>query len=139
MRRWTLLALLSLVLLLVVSVVGCGEDEVGQLQEGTEDLVEEELDVPESGAIPKGYLAGVRIENFAFEPAELTVTVGAQVVWTNYDSAIHTVDFDDFSSPELGRGGTFQQVFNEVGTFEYRCDLHPSMRARIEVVEQPAP
>lgn len=37
----------------------------------------------------------VTIEGFAFEPANLTVTVGTEITWTNLDSAGHTVTADD--------------------------------------------
>lgn len=37
----------------------------------------------------------VTIEGFAFEPANLTVTVGTEIAWTNLDDAGHTVTADD--------------------------------------------
>ncbi len=36
----------------------------------------------------------VSIKDFSFDPAELTVKVGAKVTWTNQGDASHTVTFD---------------------------------------------
>src|SRR5262249_779107 len=37
----------------------------------------------------------VRIENFAFSPATIQISVGDTVTWENYDSASHTVTGDN--------------------------------------------
>ncbi len=79
----------------------------------------------------------VTIQNFAFQPANLLVTVGTTVTWTNQDSAPHTVTFRDStlqSSSTLRQGQSFSHTFASAGTFAYFCAFHPNMVATVTVV-----
>jgi plastocyanin len=53
--------------------------------------------------------AEVKIDNFSFSPAALTVKVGTQITWTNDDDIPHTVvsDGHTFKSKVLGTGEKF--------------------------------
>jgi plastocyanin len=84
---------------------------------------------------PSGSATDISIENFSFNPATLTVTIGAIVKWTNKDSATHTVVSDTgiFSSQDIFKGGNFSYTFSVKGTFAYHCGPHPSMKATITV------
>jgi plastocyanin len=77
----------------------------------------------------------VDIADFAFEPAELTVSVGDTVTWTNQDSTDHTVTGTEGSesSDELDQGDTFELTFDEAGEFTYACSIHPSMEGTVVV------
>ncbi len=79
--------------------------------------------------------AEVRIVNFGFEPAELTVVRGTTVIWRNDSATTHTVTAKNgaFDSGLLEAGQTFSWRFSEPGTYEYWCTLHPEMRGRIIV------
>jgi plastocyanin len=79
--------------------------------------------------------AAVSMENFSFVPADLTVSVGTTVTWTNNDAATHTVTSDTglFDSKDMSKGGTFSHTFTEKGTFSYHCALHSSMKGTITV------
>jgi nitrite reductase (NO-forming) len=95
----------------------------------------------------------VAIENYAYGPTELTVTVGTTVTWTNKDSVGHTVTegtpestkpanqrlFDSsngaqgkYDLMQLGQSWSF--TFTTPGTYDYYCIPHPYMRARITVL-----
>jgi len=74
---------------------------------------------------------------------ETNVTAGDTVTW-QWVSGTHTVTQCDatfstcppavgFNSGNLGSGATFSQAFNSPGSFEYHCNLHPSMQGRINV------
>ena len=73
----------------------------------------------------------------AFQPNPVNVKVGDTVSWTNNDNTIHTVIEGNpatggeveggFASEILGPGVTFEHTFNQTGTFEYYCNLHPNM------------
>jgi len=65
----------------------------------------------------------------------LTVTAGTVVEWTNEDSAPHTATARDgsFGSGRLEGGETFETTFGTAGSFEYFCELHPSMEGEIIV------
>ena len=77
----------------------------------------------------------VQIAQFKFAPAELTVSAGDTVVWTNDDALIHTTAADSgaWSSPEMRQGERFSFVASGAGRFPYHCSAHPVMRATIVV------
>jgi plastocyanin len=77
----------------------------------------------------------VEIKGYAFNPDTITIAKGTTVTWTNQDSVQHTVTEINsvFSSDILRQGQTFSYTFNETGTFEYQCHIHPSMRGKVIV------
>ena len=77
----------------------------------------------------------VEINNFAFNPSEITVKVGDTVTWTNQDSAAHNVKAEDgsFSSSSLGKGDVFSYTFNTAGTYAYKCGFHANMLGTVVV------
>ncbi len=77
----------------------------------------------------------VRIENFQFNPATVTVPVGTTVTWTNNDGTLHTVTSATkvFTSAGLDDGGAFSYTFTSPGTYTYYCKLHPYMTGTIVV------
>jgi plastocyanin len=76
-----------------------------------------------------------------FDPAEIPVKVGTTVVWTNKDSASHTVTSGDpsagpsgtFDSGLIKANNTFQYKFSSAGTTEYFCTIHPWMTGKVTV------
>lgn len=77
----------------------------------------------------------VVIEGFAFKPATLNIPAGTTVTWHNNNSVTHTVTAQDnsFDSGGLSSDGTFTHTFEQKGTFEYYCKLHPSMTGKVIV------
>jgi plastocyanin len=75
----------------------------------------------------------VNIQSFLFKPATLRTTVGKTVTWKNLDAAPHTATAAAFSSPQLGKGGSFRRTFTRAGTYAYICALHPAMRGKVVV------
>lgn len=79
----------------------------------------------------------VLIKDMAFTPATLTVTTGTTVKWTNKDGVAHTVTSDtagQFDSGNIGTDGVYSYTFATVGTFNYHCTPHLSMKAKVIVV-----
>ncbi len=78
-------------------------------------------------ATPAGVAA--EIKGFAFNPTTITISKGTTVTWTNRDSAPHTITSISgaFDSGSLSQGQTYSHTFNEAGTFEYSCTIHPSI------------
>ena len=75
----------------------------------------------------------VSIKNFAFNPAALTVKSGDTVTWTNDDSAPHQIKSTAFNSDMLSTGQSFSFTFNQTGSYDYICSVHPSMAGKIIV------
>jgi len=90
---------------------------------------------PESKPVSHGQTVQASIDNFAFNPRELTVKAGSTVRWTNKDDIPHTVTSDSslFSSPALDTNQTFQFTFEKPGKFPYFCKLHPMMTGTVAV------
>ena len=79
----------------------------------------------------------ISIKGFAFDPSNITIKVGTEVTWTNFDSAPHNVTSNpgtELSSPTLNKGDSWSHVFTTAGTYPYFCSIHPSMTASITVV-----
>ena len=78
----------------------------------------------------------IDIKNFAFTLSILTIKQGDKVIWTNQDSAPHTVTSDsgnELDSELFGKEEIYSHTFNTAGTFDYHCKPHPYMKARIIV------
>ena len=87
-----------------------------------------------------GDTASVTIESFQFQPQKITVKKGGSVTFTNHDAAPHTVSPANgaaFSGTgRLLKGDSKAVQFNEVGTQQYACDFHPSMKGTVVVVDK---
>ena len=79
----------------------------------------------------------VKIDNFSFGPATLTVTAGTTVTWTNRDDIPHTVvstdDLKTFKSKALDTDEKFSFTFGKPGTYPYFCSIHPKMTGKVIV------
>ena len=85
--------------------------------------------------ITAGTPSEIKIDNFSFTPATLTVPAGTQVTWTNRDDIPHTVVSDDQSvkSKTLDTDEKFTFTFTKPGTYPYFCSIHPKMKGKIVV------
>ncbi|MDH3203633.1 MAG: plastocyanin/azurin family copper-binding protein, partial [Nitrosopumilus sp.] len=95
-------------------------------------------------SIPQGAgVTGCEINNECYLPYEVTIPVGTTVVWSNDDTAAHTVTsgifadgFDGlFDSRMFTSGSTYEFTFNDSGTYDYFCLVHPWMVGIIHVGE----
>jgi|SRR6266404_4158693 len=79
--------------------------------------------------------AEVKIDNFSFGPASLTIAAGTTVTWINRDDIPHTVASEDklFKSRVLDTDEKFSFTFAKPGTFGYFCSLHPKMTGKVVV------
>ncbi len=79
--------------------------------------------------------ATIKIANFDFGPATITVPAGASVTWTNNDDDAHSVVADNkaFRSAPLDTGDSFSFTFATPGTYAYHCGLHPQMHGKVVV------
>src|SRR5258708_22669730 len=79
--------------------------------------------------------AEVKIENFSFGRATLTVAPGTTVTWVNHDDIPHTVVSTDsvFKSKVLDTDEKFSFTFTKTGTYPYFCSIHPKMTATVVV------
>ena len=84
---------------------------------------------------PQAASAEVKVDNFSFGPATLTVAVGTTVTWTNRDDIPHTIVSTDkvFKSKVLDTDEKFSFTFAKAGTYPYFCSIHPKMTGSVVV------
>ncbi len=95
-----------------------------------------EVSLPSGTSVP-----GCEVANECFVPASVSINVGDTVVWSNDDSAAHTVTSGSavdgpslvFDSSLLIAGGTFEHTFDSSGTEDYYCMVHPWMVGDVKV------
>jgi plastocyanin len=119
MRRSVCIAGLAAVLLVGIGALATGQNSfVARAQE-------------------KSSTMEVRIDNFSFGPAALTVPVGTTVTWINRDDIPHTVVSTDdpkaFKSKVLDTDEKFSFTFSKAGTYPYFCSIHPKMTGKVIV------
>jgi plastocyanin len=70
-----------------------------------------------------------------FIPSTAYVTVGGTVTWKNVDSAAHTATEMNsmFDSSIVAANGEYSYTFEEAGTYEYMCIVHPWMKGKVIV------
>ena len=77
----------------------------------------------------------IEISGFRYGPPNLSVPVGATVTWVNRDEAPHDSEARDktWETSLLQRDEESVITFDEVGTWEYFCTIHPYMTATLTV------
>lgn len=87
---------------------------------------------------PPDLVRVVRIRNFAFSAASVSVPRGGTVWWINCEDPgvqAHTTTSDTgvWDSPLLQPGDTYSHVFSTAGSFPYHCRPHPIMTGTVTV------
>jgi plastocyanin len=79
--------------------------------------------------------AEIVIDNFTFSPTPLTVKAGTTVTWVNHDDIPHSIVCPDLKvkSHPMDTDDTFAYRFEQVGTYDYMCGLHPHMHGQVVV------
>ncbi len=77
----------------------------------------------------------VTIDNFSFNPQQVTVKAGDTVTWVNHDDIPHTATSKTgvFRSKALDTDDKFSFTFATPGSYAYFCALHPHMTGSIVV------
>ncbi len=87
-------------------------------------------------SVPGHLAASVSVIDFDYDPDPLVVQAGTTVTWEWIGLSPHTVtdEAGSFDSGILVKGDTWSRTFDEIGTIQYLCTLHPDMKGSIEVV-----
>ncbi|MCX9083666.1 MAG: hypothetical protein OIN87_02580 [Candidatus Methanoperedens sp.] len=126
---------LLLVFILVIPISGCIDEDSEQVP-----VVKTTAPVPvqttvKAFPLPDHQTVYVIIKGTEFNPPEYEIVKGTAVKWTNQDSGLYVVNVNGSKSPPLNKKDSWNYTFNEIGIFEYSCDLHPSMpHGRITVI-----
>ncbi|HEU03817.1 MAG TPA: hypothetical protein ENH95_01645 [Nitrosopumilus sp.] len=78
--------------------------------------------------------------NTCYIPSKISIRQGESVTWLNEDAAFHTVTSGTYENPNgmfdsghLDPNESFTVKFEESGTFDYFCTLHPWMKGKVIV------
>ena len=87
----------------------------------------------DAGANPS--VVAAEIKDAAFSPAQIEVTAGTTIEWTNRDPMQHSVLARDgsFDSGLLDPEAKYSRTFDAPGTYEIICGPHPFMRVTVVV------
>ena len=90
-----------------------------------------------SGSLFAQEVVEIDIIKFKFTPATITVTPGTTVRWTNREKRqYHNVWFEALGEEEpdyLFPEESYERVFENKGSFPYRCGPHPKMTGVVHV------
>ena len=117
---------------LILGLAACSKSPTSQVSSGPP--------VNPSGPI-------VTVADYQFSPDSITITSGQSVLWSNNGPSAHTVtsNSSSWSSASLGApsgmdpygyatgGGTFSNMFNTPGTYQYHCSIHAGMTGVVVV------
>ena len=84
----------------------------------------------------KAPAGAISIDNFTFNPKQLTVKAGTTVTWTNRDDIPHGIASSSNAfarSKPLTTDDGFSFTFTTPGTYQFFCYLHPTMVGTIVV------
>ena len=116
---------LLIIAVLVVALFGCSKQENKQ-EDSAPVKVSESFDI--------------EIRDFSFSQNEHRVFAGDTVTWINEDNALHTVTSNtgnELNSEALEKGQKYSHTFLESGIYEYYCNFHPGMKAKVIVIDTP--
>ena len=85
-----------------------------------------------STASPSVDTSTIAVRDYEFEPGTVSVGVGDTVTWVWEGDAQHNVVGDGFESDDQS-SGSFRHAFDEPGTYQYACTLHPGMQGDVIV------
>lgn len=82
-------------------------------------------------------IVDIEIKQYQFIPAEISVSPGTTVRWTNKEKRqYHNVWFETLDEEEpdyLFPDDQYQKTFTDMGSFPYRCGPHPKMQGVVHV------
>lgn len=130
--------LLAIAAVLVLALTACGNDDDDAEPAATDPPAGAEENGSDE-AEPTPSEGGAQVEatgGMQFEPATVEIEAGESVTWTNSGGVRHTVtstsDSMDFDEP-LGSDDSVTVTFDEPGTYEYECTIHPGMTGTVVV------
>jgi plastocyanin len=126
---------LALVTVLSVAAIACGSDSSSPSSPSP-------TPTPTPTPTPGGAATAVTIPSGAqilgdraFSPDTIDISAGSTVTWTNSDSVSHTSTSNaaGWDSGIIAPGRQFSFTFQNAGTFQYHCAIHPGMVGSVVV------
>ena len=130
------MGVIATIIIVSIGVSFSGDDaQTEQSSESKSVVVEADVIMPTKVSRP-----GCEEEDRCYIPSQITIKKGEQVTWVNEDSAFHSVTSGFYDTPtdlfDSGHMDPFESyvlIFDEEGTFDYFCTLHPWMEGQVIV------
>ena len=127
------IGIISGIILAVIAVTFPGSESEGKIS--YQDTIEADVIMPTKVSRP-----GCEEKDSCYIPSISTVKQGQTLTWKNEDVAFHTVTSGFYGNPtslfdsgHLDPEQKFSVTFDEQGTFDFFCTLHPWMAGKVIV------
>ena len=134
LKQITAIGLIGIVILVTIALSFSNYSIEENVQE-TDFVIKADVIMPMKVSRP-----GCDINDNCYVPSLIVIEKGKQVTWVNEDSAFHSVTSGFYTAPtELFDSGyldpfeSYTLTFDEVGTYDYFCILHPWMKGQVIV------
>ena len=138
---------LAIILGISISVIGLSLSGIVFEETNSEETNSEEINLQNDFLIAPDVIIpmkvsrpGCDIEDICYIPSNIVVEKGKSVTWLNEDSSFHSVTSGFYPEPsglfDSGHLDPYQSYtlsFDEIGTYDYFCTLHPWMFAQVIV------
>ena len=125
--------ILGIILVVITVALPGGDSEINQKE--PQIIAEADVIMPTKVSRP-----GCEETNSCYIPSIITAKQGQTITWKNEDVAFHSVTSGFYGEPStlfdsghLDPEQKFSVTFDEHGTFDYFCTLHPWMAGKVIV------
>lgn len=124
----------------LIILIQIGESEIQKEDSETQQISQPIETKPDVFMPTKVSRPGCEETNSCYIPSLITIKKGEQVTWLNEDVAFHSVTSGFYGEPttlfdsgHMDPQEQFSVTFNDEGTFDYFCTLHPWMKGQVLV------
>ena len=133
-KKITMAGIIAVAVIVMIGLIVSGSS-IGKSSEESEVVVKGDIIMPTKSSRP-----GCEEVDRCYIPSAIVIDSGNQVTWVNEDSAFHSVTSGFYGEPsELFDSGhldpyeSFTVDFDEKGTYDFFCTLHPWMKGQVIV------
>ena len=134
LKQITAIGLIGIVILVTIAL-SFSNYSIEENVEETDLVIKADVIMPTKVSRP-----GCEVNDNCYVPSLIVIEKGKQVTWVNEDSAFHSVTSGFYTAPtELFDSGyldpfeSYTVTFDEIGTYDYFCTLHPWMKGQVIV------
>lgn len=118
----------------LLAVTACGSDD----STSSDSMTPADAPMATDASVTADGSATVGLKDSRYDPTDIEISVGDTVTFTNNDPYNHTVTSADgsaivFDSGEISEDVTFEQSFDTAGSYDFFCQIHPTMRGTVTV------
>ena len=133
LKQITVIGVIGVVILVIIAL--SFSNSIEENVEETDFIIKGDVIMP-----TKVTRRGCDENDRCYIPSLIVIEKGKQVTWINEDSAFHTITSgfydaptDLFDSGHLDPFESYTLTFDEKGTYDYFCTLHPWMKGQVIV------